>query len=151
MREIKFRVWDIVDLKYHYHDSFYESWYSVRLDGSVVDGNGCPYDESHIIQQYTGLKDKSGKEVYDGDILRIKYCVGDFAWEWMSDEDVIKNSEMNGKEYIVIVTSSLIDGVNMQLQGKHDAGLISFPLSYIIRGVVMGNIFENPELIKIKL
>jgi len=144
MREIKFRFWNGDHNRFYYADSLESIQFVGKAAGNI------PLNWM-VHQQYTGLNDKSGKEVYDGDILRIKYFVGDFAWEWMTDEEVKENSEMHGKEYTVIVTNSLIDGVNMQLQGKHEAGLISFPLSYIKSGVVVGNIYENPELIKTEI
>ena len=61
MREIKFRAWDGIKMRGigNLQDRF-----SIRNDG-VVNGN-----IEYILMQYTGLKDKNGTEIYEGDILQ---------------------------------------------------------------------------------
>ena len=64
MREIKFRQWDS-GRKVMYNDI-----------GAVDQGwNGCPilkFDENPLMQ-FTGLKDKKGKDIYEGDIISLWY------------------------------------------------------------------------------
>ncbi|MFS0877994.1 YopX family protein [Solibacillus isronensis] len=57
MREIKFRAWD-KDLKQ-------------MLNLFTMDGQRKQETEETILMQYTGLKDKNGREIYEGDIVLV--------------------------------------------------------------------------------
>ena len=67
MREIKFRYYDSTIKQFIYSDEFSYPGICERLE--MFFGKARNYSED-VIQQYTGLKDKSGKEIYEGDILK---------------------------------------------------------------------------------
>lgn len=61
MREIKFRAWNEVEEKMLNWNEF--------LDTNMKNTFIAPESTGLILMQYTGLKDKNGKEIYEGDIL----------------------------------------------------------------------------------
>lgn len=119
MREIKFRAWNEVQEKML-------NWYDF-LDTNIKNTFVAPESTGLILMQYTGLKDKNGKEIYEGDIIRTKYMDKTFiVWVEYSDE------------YAEFVTKC------------KEILFFDEPLSDIGRAdrEVIGNIYDNPELLE---
>ena len=115
MREIKFRAWD---------KQRKEMLIALDIREIPVLNCGLGIDDNFELMQYTGLKDKNGIEIYEGDIVLFFVSHG--------AEGVPSDEEMQGEVY-------------------YSNGML-YPMSdfmydhYIFE--VIGNIYENPELIK---
>jgi len=136
MREIKFRAWDkektqIVDV------------ICLALDYSTVfkigDNEEYGINTSDLEpMQFTGLKDKNGKEIYEGDI--VKYNFGDYLWE-------VKWAKRNaGFEYYEIKKK------NTFLNKEQKVNLSKYGITNRMGNCeveIIGNIYENPELLRL--
>jgi uncharacterized phage protein (TIGR01671 family) len=144
-RQLKFRAFFKDDM--HYNHSV-----SLSLNGIVhyldtdgewkcdIEGNG--EDIGVIVMQYTGLNDRHGTEIYEGDIVRILYS----DWASKSDKDsrTLEQYLTDIAEVKVVIwefngfyVSNEVDGYAESMSyGKH--GYIE----------VIGNIYQNAELLK---
>jgi len=125
-REIKFRVWDI------------ELHMWINNIGMGKDNTLCKGTEKRFaIMQYIGLKDKNGNEIYEGDIL----CNDGYqTWEWRG---VVKFSHgVFGAEWLSNVKSQSMVGSWGQ---KHNLRKLDDDI--VERQIIIGNIYENPELL----
>lgn len=127
MREIKFRSWTAWNKKMRYdiHKiSFAPPETPLNGKAILVEFEEPNYAQGLgtdlTLMQYTGLKDKNGKEIYEGDVLKnyanvngeVIFVDGAFMFSWDEQEEVLTLYE-----------------IKMQ------------------RLEIIGNIYENPELI----
>jgi len=132
MREIKFRAWDKTN-KVYYKSIWNLMWKIggirfawddyVNSDGEtmitdLVDGD-------YELMQYTGLHDKNGKEVWEGDIVKFYYL------GWHTSEVVYMS------DGFYVKTNGHIEDV------RENLGL-AFPFKDI---EIIGNVFEHPHLL----
>ncbi len=132
MRELRFRAWDKDSSRMFYSDSQEDA----KIIGAIL-GESCiaKFFERFYgqeIMQYTGLKDKNGKEIYEGDIVNegngdgvnpeIKFIDGAFR---LVSEDTATVS-IWGTEYDILAEACCLGNI---LE-------------------IIGNIYENPELVK---
>ena len=87
-----------------------------------------------ILMQYTGLKDKNGKEIYEGDIVKGFYGFGHGEW-WMTASVFYD---------FVGFRLKVIDGDERQV---NYADFIEKDGTIFEQKEIIGNIYENPDLL----
>ena len=116
MREIKFRAWDK------------ENKTMVNSGGSIkalanIEGY---IEHDFVLTQYTGLKDKNGKEIYEGDVLQIPL-------QWWHDK---WHMNSKAKRRITVEEFGIVPFHNGDWSVGHE------------ECEIIGNIYENPELVE---
>lgn len=135
MREIKFRAWDGVKMR---------TVYSVNTSGTCivkVNGKGKGTIRETItaeLMQFTGLHDKNGKEIYEGDIIvrvEVQYGTG-MRLEFDRQEVEMKPFYFSDYEDSCCGSGFMVDSCDLQtIKEKYE---------------VIGNIYESPQLLKSK-
>jgi len=111
-REIKFRVWDVDNKKW------------VKFLMLCVD---LFMPKSwHKVSQFTGLKDKNGVDIYEGDILNCQDRIVQVVWH--------KEAGQFDTVFIKYIFDLCSNGITNQ--------------EWKYRAIVIGNIYENPNLLE---
>lgn len=132
-RKIKYRVWDNENKSYD--DPYSYAYYAMTQDGGLdFYCHGDHMDEAdpnvYFIEQYTGLKDKNGEPIYEGDIIQ---------------EEIDFNSKMTDGVFTYVVEWNS-DTLSYGLRGNGNS--IHDELWEVNASVeIIGNIHETPELL----
>jgi len=137
IREIKFRAWDkkVKEMFYNVQNSFHslgdKEYDRMKRYRDYHGFNEVLEDVKNrrlILMQYTGLKDKNGREIYEGDII--------------AKERNDKRYKNNFYENSIKVVEYFSNRFSFKEEWEAD-DLVTIVDNY----VVIGNIFENPELL----
>lgn len=138
MRDIKFRVWNTLLKGYVPEDIVYLSpdgsllFGSIMLDSAIyIKPNFQKYKDvilegENIVEQSTGLKDKNGTEIYEGDVVKVEGDGEIYRVEWIYSGFGLE-PRYNSPRYPILG--------NVKLRKKIE---------------VIGNIHENSELLEEK-
>lgn len=141
---IKFRAWDKEKEIYLYdmQNAYDMVWGFVKYD----DGEDARYDEScfgdflddkrYVVEQFTGLKDENGKEIYIGDIVNTWSDMSELVMQPIVNE--IVSEDLFGRPGIFLKPT----GPHLIEPCLHDSWGSKFE--------VIGNVHENAELLEDK-
>lgn len=120
MKEIKFRVWDLIGKRML-------KWGDIMHLPAWEIFPGTPEQRAYNVMQYTGIKDKFKKELYDGDIIMVG-----------SREDNIIYQVMYDDENLCYIAYQCVHGTKIAINIGD--------INRICKFEIIGNIYENPEL-----
>ncbi len=129
-RQLKFRVWDKLAERMIYPHNDNQQHFIIDLNGQFHNLQNGSGGDDYVIQQYTGLNDSNDDSIYEGDILINHYDVGNNIIG-----QVLYESDHGG--YIF----------QWKRKGRgQDYKNLNCDVAF--ESVIVGNIFENAELLK---
>jgi uncharacterized phage protein (TIGR01671 family) len=128
-RQLKFRVWDKLAERMIYPHNDNQQHFIIDLNGQFHNLQNGSGGDDYVIQQYTGLTDNNDDPIYEGDILKNHYDVGNNIIG-----QVLYESDHGG--YIF----------QWKRKGRgQDYKNLNCDVAF--ESVIVGNIFENSELL----
>jgi uncharacterized phage protein (TIGR01671 family) len=139
MRPIKFRAWQKTHKYLTFDISMRGSYDGTQIFYYTDPDDGIRVDDGWVLMQFTGLHDKNGKEIYEGDIVK--------AYTYFDEEE----KELCDSTVHEIVWGDDYPAFEMRPAPAEDCNSLQLFVSVQYDGErieVIGNIHENPELVK---
>lgn len=141
MREILFRIWNGTSYEYDVMVGKFGAFYVNPMnDGLDVDDSASlspfntKFSDDVVIEQFTGLTDKNGKKIFEGDIVRINHSLHvDLVVSFQ--DGCFCFGVFNGKSF----------GDFVSVRESMDQARRYFEEELVVE--VIGNIHDNPELL----
>jgi len=134
MRELKFRAWDgnmMLPIESRDVDTSIQDKEEVE-ETKIKDWDLLfDKDEEIVVMQYSGLKDKNGKEMYEGDIVNLH--------DWGNENYLIGRAEVIWDKAYCKFDFRRISGLSIENDNDYD--------KFRTNPEVIGNVYENPELL----
>lgn len=136
MREIKFRAWDTERKIMAQVNYLGLNDYEVGMKAKCENWN-APYPYVCKLMQYTGLKDENGKEIYEGDIVKLK------PHHKEKERDLLNFliEDVHYKIEYINASFALINTITLEIDsylGDYGENALE----------VTGNVYENKDLLK---
>ncbi len=132
MRPIKFRVWDGVNM-------VYPDWFATNMNGKFwqMELNKNYDSEIYPIMQFTGLLDRNGKEIWEGDVVAVPN--DNFTPENGENPIVLTKIWYMAPSWMMKTLDGKKGSFNMQDFGNGEK---------VTEFEIIGNIYDNPTLLK---
>src|SRR3990172_6222924 len=131
-REIKFRIWNGSKMEHNIMAGFLGAFYVQGIDekdSASMSSFNTKYFDTIPVMQYTGLKDKEGKDIYEGDIL-----------EHLTDKNTTRKKVVYDAQHGAFIMRC--EKYFAELRATYgDENM------YADTYLIIGNIFENAELL----
>lgn len=153
MREIKFRAWlkkenKMVEVK-SIHLGTKKIIHGYSENSQCYGNKSCSFDDIELMQ-YTGLKDKNGKEIYKGDIVKFNNQIGEICFECgafgIGVKDCVDYETLEayrGERFYGCLNDNFISLWEIYW----NFNCVDYEIDEI---EVIGNIYENPELLEVE-
>lgn len=128
-KSIKFRVWDVKNQSFIHEEDAKHKRLAISFDGRIYHGgwDSVLPENDYVINQWSGIKDKHGREIYEGDIVSFQHFSGE-------------DSPKTTIEEVYFSEGMFLFGRGLEF-AMNDVNFGDETLD------ILGNIYENPELL----